>query len=268
MNPTEAVQLTSQVLTENPNVLLAMSDLTVVFKLPSAQKAQVFEGTGPANPDTTWSCKDLPGCSALFDFKNLGDNDDQTEQRWGVWAFVHATELGAAHPSRQKIDALAEKWVAVTAKARGFQGDLHIEPDNWDEARLRALCERHGWEFEWMAEDGERERRTNERQAFFNGAEGLTGARQVAEKAAKVQEAEEKQDVNPKVAQTAAKVQEAGEKTDGNPKVAETAAEAQEAQQDTDVSPEVAEPAANAQEADPMNNESPKSASTNTNPGL
>ena len=25
-----------------------------------------------------------------------------------------------------------------------------VERDAWDEARLRALCARHGWEFEWM----------------------------------------------------------------------------------------------------------------------
>ena len=25
--------------------------------------------------------------------------------------------------------------------------------EDWDEARLKALCARHGWEFEWMTED-------------------------------------------------------------------------------------------------------------------
>ena len=27
-----------------------------------------------------------------------------------------------------------------------------VERDAWDEARLRALCARHGWEFEWMTD--------------------------------------------------------------------------------------------------------------------
>jgi hypothetical protein len=187
-NPDKAAQLTKEVLTENPNALLAMSNLTLVFKLANSQKVQVFEGSGPGPPATapTWKRTDLPGCSAVFNFKNLGDNEDNSNQRWGVWALVVPKEL-PSQPSRQQIDALAEKWVGIGSRARGIQGELRIEPDNWDEARLRALCARHGWEFEWMAEDGERERRANERQAFFNGAEGLTGARQVAEKAAKVQ---------------------------------------------------------------------------------
>ncbi|CAE7781805.1 unnamed protein product, partial [Symbiodinium sp. CCMP2592] len=39
--------------------------------------------------------------------------------------------------------------------------------EGWDEARLRALCARHGWEFEWMSEDGERRRRGAERQSMM-----------------------------------------------------------------------------------------------------
>ncbi|CAK9048287.1 Hypothetical protein (Fragment), partial [Durusdinium trenchii] len=27
-----------------------------------------------------------------------------------------------------------------------------VERDSWDEQRLRALCARHGWDFEWMTE--------------------------------------------------------------------------------------------------------------------
>lgn len=29
---------------------------------------------------------------------------------------------------------------------------IKVERDGWDEARLRALCARHGWEFEWMTD--------------------------------------------------------------------------------------------------------------------
>lgn len=29
---------------------------------------------------------------------------------------------------------------------------IEVERDGWDEARLRALCARHGWEFEWMTD--------------------------------------------------------------------------------------------------------------------
>ena len=52
-----------------------------------------------------------------------------------------------------------------------------MEPEDWDETRLRALCARHGWQFEWMTEEGEKRRRI----------EGAGRAKRAAEKAAKKQ---------------------------------------------------------------------------------
>ena len=37
--------------------------------------------------------------------------------------------------------------------ARRCRGRPPSYSEDWDEVRLRALCERHGWEFEWMTED-------------------------------------------------------------------------------------------------------------------
>eukprot|EP00435_Cladocopium_sp_Y103_P021563 s6_g5.t1 len=61
------------------------------------------------------------------------------------------------------LTAFAQKRVQVVSRGEGNQDDPEVERDSWDEQRLRALCARHGWDFEWMTEDGERRRRANER---------------------------------------------------------------------------------------------------------
>lgn len=67
-----------------------------------------------------------------------------------------------------------EPWDEVMAQASDVlihaEGVADANPlvsrEGWDEERLRALCMRHGWEFEWMSEDGERRRRGSERQGL------------------------------------------------------------------------------------------------------
>jgi len=63
-------------------------------------------------------------------------------------------------------DVMAEaSEVVIRAEGIGDATPL-ASREGWDEARLRALCARHGWEFEWMSEDGERRRRGAERQSL------------------------------------------------------------------------------------------------------
>merc|ERR1712232_1355285 len=113
---------------------------------------------------------------------NLGDNGDDPNSHWGVWALVMPTD--APRPSIQLLDALADQWCQDIPNAVGIKQELHVEQEGWDEARLRALCDKHGWEFEWMSEDGERRRRATERNGLFLASEDLIGARQAAEAAA------------------------------------------------------------------------------------
>merc|ERR1712217_843446 len=129
-----------------------------------------------------WRCGPLPGDNVTLSFSNLGDNGDDPKMHWGIWAVVLPGD--APRPSIQSLDALAEKWCTDIPRAIGIQQELQVEQEGWDEIRLRALCEKHGWEFEWMTEDGERRRRANERKGFFSVSEHLVGARQAAEAAA------------------------------------------------------------------------------------
>jgi len=61
------------------------------------------------------------------------------------------------------VEGFAKSWLEVCCRGEGNQDQPQVERESWDEQRLRALCERHGWDFEWMTEDGERRRRANER---------------------------------------------------------------------------------------------------------
>ena len=54
-------------------------------------------------------------------------------------------------------------WEESSDRFFGLRGEeVSAERDSWDEARLRALCAQHGWEFAWMTEDDERRRRFEE----------------------------------------------------------------------------------------------------------
>jgi len=163
-NPMKAGVLSDRAILANPNCLLAMSDLTLVFTLPTLQTSLMFQGSGVADPES-WRCNDLPGCRAEFEFCTDGDSvGGALGQLWGVWALVlpKATTV----PSRQKLDALSERWVAASAKAQGLREEPRVERAGWDEERLRSLCATHNWEFEWMTETGERRRLAQEKDVW------------------------------------------------------------------------------------------------------
>merc|ERR1740121_1434541 len=94
----------------------------------------------------------------------------------------------AAKIPAQAVDDLCQKWVAVARDAAGILADVEVQRDDWNEARLRALCNRHGWEFEWMTEAGERRRRVGERQSLLTATAQLTSIRDAAKTAAAMRE--------------------------------------------------------------------------------
>eukprot|EP00439_Symbiodinium_sp_Y106_P017631 s1970_g2.t1 len=67
-------------------------------------------------------------------------------------------------------------WGEKATKAKGKRGKITVEPEDWDEARLRALCARHGWEFEWMTEELQRTH-TPRVQVGYSGPWGQDGER-------------------------------------------------------------------------------------------
>lgn len=178
LNPSREEVMSDDVLCENPNVLLGMTNVTLAFKQPNTQRVPVFEGSGPPDSEV-WKCYELPGDAAEFHFSTDGDGMHDAGRRWGFWAL--ALPAGAPRLSAQGVNNLADKWVEVSMKAMGIEKTPTCERDEWDEQRLRALCARHGWEFEWMTEDGERRRRASERQGFFLASGQLAGAREAAE---------------------------------------------------------------------------------------
>eukprot|EP00927_Polykrikos_kofoidii_P022143 TRINITY_DN20730_c0_g1_i2.p1 TRINITY_DN20730_c0_g1~~TRINITY_DN20730_c0_g1_i2.p1 ORF type:complete len:1655 (+),score=292.53 TRINITY_DN20730_c0_g1_i2:723-4967(+) len=66
---------------------------------------------------------------------------------------------------QEAVDSFFDEWFEIIQRTNGDQTTPIVERGGWDETRLLALCQRHGWEFEWIAEDGERQRRIAERQS-------------------------------------------------------------------------------------------------------
>jgi len=157
-NPGKVPEITKEVLLANPAQLLEMAGVTLIFHQPNPGKSQRFEASGEFGP--SWNCPELPGDVADFHFATDGDGVDYPDRRWGFFALV--VGKGGAQPSQEKVDELATKWSEAIVKANGVPEEPAVERDDWDEARLRALCDRHGWDFEWMTEDGERRRRAKE----------------------------------------------------------------------------------------------------------
>eukprot|EP00931_Biecheleriopsis_adriatica_P001511 TRINITY_DN10187_c0_g1_i1.p1 TRINITY_DN10187_c0_g1~~TRINITY_DN10187_c0_g1_i1.p1 ORF type:complete len:1911 (-),score=394.98 TRINITY_DN10187_c0_g1_i1:31-5049(-) len=148
---------------------MAASDLTLVFKHPKPQKALFSEHSGPSRSgdvSSSWTSCRIPGDYVDFEFSTDGDGGDSPEKRWGVLALTMPLEGDAdgsfSDEAVTAMEAFFVKWADTTVKAGGIEDTPKVERDNWDEARLRALCARHGWEFEWMTEDGERRRRAHE----------------------------------------------------------------------------------------------------------
>lgn len=143
------------------SVLGEPDDVTLVF---ARKEDASTSAEGPVSRYATdWSMATILGNSAEFTFETDGDGSSYPERRWGFFALVVPGD-GADAPSAEKVKEVVQGWQKITTEAQGLKANPTIERVGWDETRLRALCKRHGWDFEWMTEDGERRRRLCERQ--------------------------------------------------------------------------------------------------------
>jgi len=163
--------LTPQQALEDPELLRQLSGIKLMLEPANAEPEELFTGYG----DDDWTPFIVPINNAQFVFSTDGDGSDDPDMRWGVFAVV--TDADKPEPAESKIEELVEAYTKASARIIGSNlAQVSIEPEDWDEDRLKALCARHGWEFEWMTEDGERRRR-------IEGAERARQAVTVPEKA-------------------------------------------------------------------------------------
>jgi len=149
--------------------LLNLTDVELVFEPAegSTSGVEYFSGHGNQFPGAVR--KHVPAHMAEFVFQSDGDKGTVTDGiRWGVLCV--AVQSGSS--SDEAVQSFVKRWQEERSIAMGSRASINVEPDDWDEPRLRALCARHGWEFEWMTEEGERRRRI----------EGTERARKVAAK--------------------------------------------------------------------------------------
>jgi len=166
--------LTPQQVLEDPERLRQLAGITLMLEPANAEPQEFFCGKETSG----WTDFVMPSNTGQFVFQSDGDGGDSPDERWGVFAVI--TSAADPAPSQQVISELADAYAEADRSIVGFSAKgVSVEPEDWDEARLKALCARHGWEFEWMTEDGERQRRI----------EGAARARK---------EAKEGQDVNSK----------------------------------------------------------------------
>eukprot|EP00928_Gymnodinium_smaydae_P063389 TRINITY_DN46976_c0_g1_i1.p1 TRINITY_DN46976_c0_g1~~TRINITY_DN46976_c0_g1_i1.p1 ORF type:complete len:1061 (+),score=216.16 TRINITY_DN46976_c0_g1_i1:167-3184(+) len=158
-----------------PEALREMSG-TFVFELTDPGACSIF---GPSSiKDCRESLIQLPDI-------NSAEVCIEAERTWGqeraVDVFALLLPSDAAQPSRDVLETFAERWRKAHKQAEGLsERDISVERDRWDEERLRALCRRHGWEFEWMTEEGERRRRMNESHAPVTLGQGGAAAASTA----------------------------------------------------------------------------------------
>lgn len=166
--------LTPQQVLEDTERLRQLAGITLMLEPANAEPQEFFCGKETSG----WTDFVMPSNTGQFVFQSDGDGGDSPDERWGVFAVI--TSAADPAPSQQVISELADAYAEADRSIVGFSAKgVSVEPEDWDEARLKALCARHGWEFEWMTEDGERQRRI----------EGAARARK---------EAKEGQDVNSK----------------------------------------------------------------------
>ncbi|CAK9060858.1 unnamed protein product [Durusdinium trenchii] len=163
-------QLSRQQVLEDPEALLSLSNVKLIFEPRDASNVCYHVGYGDSSNFPSVSC---PTNSIELRWETDGDGSHSAESRWGFFALV--TPDDGRTPDDSTINSLADKWLNETLRAQGPKGNISVEPEDWDESRLRALCARHGWQFEWMTEEGEKRRRI----------EGAGRAKRAAEKAAK-----------------------------------------------------------------------------------
>jgi len=163
LNGARMASLTSAEIVENPNVLLALSGVTLVFKHPCPVKKTQVLCHGPPGA-TNWKAGLLTGSAADVCFSTDGDGSMYPSRRWGFR--VMFLPFDVARPSEEKVDQFFQRFEEETRRATGVTEIMDVQRDDWDEARLRALCEQHGWEFSWMTDDGEFQRREREHASF------------------------------------------------------------------------------------------------------
>mmetsp|Transcript_43574 Transcript_43574/g.78686 ORF Transcript_43574/g.78686 Transcript_43574/m.78686 type:complete len:1451 (+) Transcript_43574:74-4426(+) len=189
-------ELSREELMKDPAPLLEISDVKLMFEPADANATSYFQGCGgtpsgegdapdedeegdedgsSSTPGGPWSTCNIPFNSAQFVWGTDGDGSSYPSRRWGVFAVITPSERQA--PSQSAIDSLAKVWAAETARAMGAGSGtkLTVEPEDWDEPRLRALCARHGWEFEWMTEEGEMARRIDGAERARKAGKAATG---------------------------------------------------------------------------------------------
>jgi len=79
------------------------------------------------------------------------------------WVFEGRPGVSLCEKVDNSLEAFFMDWYETTKRTEGVPSKPVVGREGWNEARLRALCKSHGWEFEWMTEDGERRRRAGER---------------------------------------------------------------------------------------------------------
>ncbi|CAK0852885.1 unnamed protein product [Prorocentrum cordatum] len=163
LNGAKMASLTSAEIVENPNVLLALSGVTLVFEHPCPVKRTQVSCHGPPGA-SNWKAGLITGSAADVCFSTDGDGSMHPSRRWGFRAMFLPFDV--PRPSAEKMDQLFQSFEEATKRAIGVTEPMDVQRDDWDEARLRALCEQHGWEFSWMTEDGEFQRRQREHASF------------------------------------------------------------------------------------------------------
>merc|ERR1711920_995877 len=138
--------------------------VTLVFKHPCpVKKKQVF-CHGPPGVSNWKAGGILTGSTADVEFATDGDGSLYPEKRWGYRVMFLPFDMPV--PSAEAAEQFFSKYSKETTMAEGRSKPMEVERDDWDETRLRALCEQHGWEFSWMTEDGEFQRRAREHASF------------------------------------------------------------------------------------------------------
>lgn len=142
--------------------LLRQPGVTLVCRPRYSEATKLCEAWGRGG-DARWKTQEIPGEYLQCEFVSGCEGRDLPAQRWGILALVMPVAFGQREATADQVEAFLERWAELNAAAEGCDERLEVEREGWDEARLRALCAHHGWDFEWMSEDGERRRRARER---------------------------------------------------------------------------------------------------------
>lgn len=163
-------RLTKEALMADPDTLLPLSDVTLVFR-PCGSNAFCERSGGKdcgyRSSDETWRSLYIKAneVRCQFSVKGYDLGEERSKWRWGIFAVAIPAE--ESQPTQEAVDELVEKVIAATARARGMgNSSVVVEYEDWDEQRLRALCAKHSWDFEWMDDEGERKRRIGQRPAL------------------------------------------------------------------------------------------------------